>query len=242
MPSNVAPENPARKKWYSYFVSVDGPGGPESPNTPLNQSLNASQSAAQTVAEIARSIAQPVLPATLPPPPAPVPAGQTAAPAIPASFDEVYSLAEIQAPVHGFTIFKIAQMLDSQHIRNLPVEVKRSSVLLALEAAGVKLEEIIQDAVRRDKALDAYEAVQQRAVEQIATQISDKNRKLQEEMDRNNAEIRQRREAFEAWQRSKQQEEKRIAAAVAPFVSENPISTTDTAQQTAEQKKDVPHV
>ena len=31
---------------------------------------------------------------------------------------------------------KVAEMLRSEHIRNLPREVKRSSVLVALEAAG----------------------------------------------------------------------------------------------------------
>jgi C4-dicarboxylate-specific signal transduction histidine kinase len=203
---------------------------------------NQSPSPAQTVADIARSIQQPVMPATPPglqpsisgpTPGAPAPMKATATPA---TFDDVYSLAEIKPPVHGFTIFKIAQMLESQHIRSLPVEVKRSSVLLALEAAGVKLEEIIQDAVRRDKALDAYESVQQRAVDQIEAQIGEKNRKLQEEMDRNNAEIRQRRDAFETWRRAKQIEEQRIAAAVGPFVSENPITTTQSAAQTKEAK------
>jgi hypothetical protein len=60
--------------------------------------------------------------------------------------------AEVRTPAHGFTIFEIADVLKSEHIRSLPVEIKRSSVLLALDAAGVKVDEIIQDAIRRDCA------------------------------------------------------------------------------------------
>ena len=61
-------------------------------------------------------------------------------------------------------------MLQSEHIRNLPAEVKRSSILLALDAAGVKLQDIIEDAVRRDRALDTFERVQQKAVEDLEKQ------------------------------------------------------------------------
>ena len=74
-----------------------------------------------------------------------------AQPAAGASFEEIYNAAEIHPPTHGYTIYKIADMLQSEHIRNLPADVKRSSILLALDAAGVKLQDIIEDAVRRSR-------------------------------------------------------------------------------------------
>jgi len=43
-------------------------------------------------------------------------------------------------------------MLESEHLRNLPSDVKKSSVLVALDAAGVDIKEVIQDAIRRDRA------------------------------------------------------------------------------------------
>ncbi len=128
-------------------------------------------------------------------------------------------------------------MLKSEHIRTLPVEIKRSSVLLALDAAGVKVQEVIEDAVRRDRALDTFETVQQRALEQLEQRGAEDNNKLQQEADRvlgelrariqrNNDEVARERERMQTWRLQKQQEEQRIAEAVRPFASPNPITTS----------------
>jgi hypothetical protein len=211
------------KKWYNYFVSVD-PGSPEGETTEEAGAPEAN--AARTVAEIAASVA-------------PAPSFQQPI-TDPSSFAQIYEAAEVRTPPHGFTIFKIADMLKSEHIRTLPVEIKRSSVLLALDAAGVKLQDVIEDAVRRDRALDTFELVQQRALDQLDARKADENRKLQQEADRvlnelrtkiqaNNDEVAKERERMQTWRLQKQQEERRIADAVAPFVTENPISTGPAA-------------
>ena len=223
------------KKWYNYFVSVETGAVPTEGGAPEGPpDAGAPPTAAQTIAEIAAaSGAAPVFHQTV---------------TDPAAFDQVYEAAEIQPPVHGFTIFKIAEMLRSEHIRTLPVEIKRSSVLLALDAAGVKLQDVIQDAVRRDKALDTFELVQQRALEQLETRKADENKKLQAEADRvlndlrtkiqaNNDEVAKERERMQTWRLKKQQEEQRIADAVAPFVSENPITTGPVAAPPNPEKK-----
>src|SRR5581483_8034530 len=113
----------------------------------------------------------------------------------PTSFDDIYNAAEIQPPVHGFTIMKVGEMLRSEHIRNLPKEVKRSSVLVALEAAGAPIQEIIEDAVKRDRALDTFERVQERALNELEAQKSKENQQIQAEMDRILEEHRKRMQA-----------------------------------------------
>jgi len=210
------------KKWYNYFVSVAEGGQEAGAGQPGQDAPPASvPSAAQTVADIAAGVKTPAF---------------TQAVADPTSFEQIYQAAEVRTPVHGFTIFKIADMLKSEHIRTLPVEIKRSSVLLALDAAGVKLQEVIEDAVRRDRALDTFELVQQRALDQLEARKTEENGKLQAEADRvlnelrlkvqaNNDEIARERERMQTWRLQKQQEERRIADAVAPFTSENPITT-----------------
>lgn len=218
------------KKWYNYFVSVDeaNPAGNETPAP-----SDSGRSAAQTVAEIAASVS-----------PAPTPANQ---PPPGASFDEIYSAAEIHPPQHGYTIYKIADMLQSEHIRNLPAEVKRSSILLALDAAGVKLQDIIEDAVRRDRALDTFERVQQKAVEDLEKRKTEENRQIQEELDRlvsehrarmqaNSDAVAKERERFFSWRLQKQQEEQKIADTVSHFVSENPITRGQPAASSAPEK------
>jgi len=212
------------KKWYNFLISVDqgeisnktADAAPGKAGTPV-------RSAAQTVAEIASSVAaEPTF---------------TAPVNNPNSFNDIYSAAEIRQPSHGYTILKIADMLQSEHIRSLPSEVKRSSVLLALEAAGVKLEEVIEDAVRRDRALDTYERVLQKSVEELEARKSEENRRVEEEMERlvtehrarvqaNNEELAKEKERFFGWRLQKQQEEKRIADTVSYFTTENPITTS----------------
>jgi hypothetical protein len=176
------------KKWYNYIVSVDDAAETEqnrSASAPNAKSASAgAKSAAQSVAEIASGIA--------------VEPKFTSPVSDPTSFDEIYKAAEIPPAPQGYSILKVSQMLESEHIRNLPSDVKRSSVLVALDAAGVDIKEVIQDAVRRDRALDTYERVQQRSLDEL-----------------------------EAQKTKKQQAEKKIAETVGYFVAENPITTGD---------------
>jgi hypothetical protein len=210
------------KKWYNYFVSVDdGPslGTSDSSETaaPVRQA-----SAAQSVAEIAKGVAmEPKFSSSI---------------SDPTSFDEIYKAAEIPPAPGGYSILKVSEMLQSEHIRSMPADVKRSSVLVALDAASVDIKDVIQDAVRRDRALDGYERVQQRAVEELETRKTKENSQIQADLDRmiaeqrakiqkNNDDVTQAKEKFFAWRLKKQQEEKKISDTVGYFVTENPITT-----------------
>ena len=209
------------KKWYNYIISIDedsaGAQNPASAGRPVGQ-----KSASQSVAEIAASVAaEPKF---------------TNPVSDPTSFEEIYRSAEIPTAPHGYSILKVAQMLESEHIRTLPSDVKRSSVLVALDAAGVNIKDVIQDAVQRDRALDGYERVQERALNELETTKTKENSQIQADIDRyvteqrakiqaNNDAISREKERFTSWRLKKQQEEKRIAETVGYFVSENPITT-----------------
>jgi hypothetical protein len=213
------------KKWYNLFVSVDQQnaadseeGSPETASTP---------SAAQAIADIAASL----------PRDATFSAPVTSAPA---SFDDLYRSAEIHPPASGYTVFKVADMLQSERLRGLPADVRRSSVLVALDAAGVKIQEVIEDAVKRDRALDTYERVLEKSLNDLDAAKAEENRKIQAEMERmaaqyrsqieaNENQVARERESFYGWRLQKQQEEKKIADAVGYFVSENPITTSGGA-------------
>jgi len=153
------------------------------------------------------------------------------------TFDEIYSAAEIPQPAHGYSVFKVAEMLQSPHIKDLPAEVKRSSVMVALDAAGVQLQTVVEDAVRRDRALDTFESVQLRGVQDLETAKNKENQQIQTEMEKliadhqariqaNRDAIAKARDRFETWRKKKQEEEQRIYDAIAPFVTENPVTTT----------------
>ena len=212
------------KKWYNYIVSVDDPIGAETSPPNAKSTSAATKSAAQSVAEIASSMAaEPKF---------------TTPVSDPTCFDEIYKAAEIPPAPQGYSILKISQMLESERIRNLPSDVKRSSVLVALDAAGIDVKDVIQDAIRRDRALDTYERVQQRAAEELEARKTKENSEIQSQIDKyvteqrakiqsNNEAISREKERFTGWRLKKQQEEKKIAEAVGYFTSENPITTGD---------------
>ncbi len=212
------------KKWYNYFVSVgDAEAAPSAPvSSGGGKPSGPASSAAQTVADIASAVA--------------VETKFTAPISNPTSFAEIYKAAEIPDPSQGYSILKIADMLQSEHIRSMPMDVKRSSILVALDAAGVDIKDVIQDAVRRDRALDTFERVQDKSVSDLETRKSQENSQIQAQIDKfvseqrakiqaNNDEVTREKERFFTWKLKKQQEEKRISDAVAPFVTENPITT-----------------
>jgi hypothetical protein len=211
------------KKWYNYIVTIDENPADASGTAAANAAKpGASKSASQSVAEIAASVAaEPKFTNPI---------------SDPTSFEEIYRAAEIPAAPQGYSILKVAQMLESEHIRNLPSDVKKSSVLVALDAAGVNIKDVIQDAVQRDRALDGYERVQQRALNELEAAKTKENNQIQADIDKyvteqrakmqaNSEAISREKERFTGWRLKKQQEEKKIADTVGYFVAENPITT-----------------
>ena len=215
------------KKWYSYFVIADESGEPPAAGEPP---VPTPRRAADLVPEVPTEVSLPG-----------AAQAATAAPALPAAdLTVVYESAKIAAPAHGYTVLKVAEMLRSEHIRSLPPDVRAKSVLVALDAAGVKVNEIVEDAVRRDRALDTYEKVLHQHLDELAATVAVENRKAEEEIAARVAEIRARidentrrvateQAEFEAWRTRKQQEEDLIADAVGHFVSENPVTRTPAA-------------
>jgi hypothetical protein len=156
------------------------------------------------------------------------------------SLEEIYTSAQIATPSHGYSILKVADMLESEHIGSLPADVKRKSILVALDAAGVKLQEIVEDAVQRDRALDTYERVLEKNLEELRRAKELENQRLEEEINQrlselrariaeNNREVSREQENLSAWRTGKRAEEERIAQAVGYFVTENPVTTAGTA-------------
>lgn len=201
------------KKWYQYLVTQEGNQvAPEDAFQAPTESSDAS------VAPAPPSVAlDPTSGATLP------------------SFEDIYAAAQITVPAHGYTIIKIADMLRNEHIAALPPDVKKKSILVALDAAGVQLDTIIDDAVRRDRALDTFERTQEKALASLEQKLRADQQQWQQEIDaliaERQAKIRAANDALakeqaavKSWRDRKAAEESRIADAVGHFLSENPIT------------------
>jgi hypothetical protein len=107
----------------------------------------------------------------------------------------------------------------------LPTEAKRAAVLMALDAAGVSMEEVLRDATLRQEALDQYENDQRKHFEeywerkiesnaQIQAELDRVSAQYQDRIDRNLEEVTQEKAAFTRWQRQKEQEAERMTEAV----------------------------
>ena len=140
------------------------------------------------------------------------------------SFEQVYAQAAVKPPRLPYSILKVSDMLNSSHIAGLSADAKRCSVLMALEAASVELEDLLQDAMVRQRALNDFEEAQQNRLKDLETAKADENRKIQAELDRltnqymaliqgNVDEVAREQDHFRAWQKRKQQEAQRITDA-----------------------------
>jgi regulator of extracellular matrix RemA (YlzA/DUF370 family) len=152
-------------------------------------------------------------------------------------FGAVYQEAGIELPLHGYGVDKVAEMLESKRLASLGREVKATAVMAALEAAQVPIREVIQDAVLRDKALDAFEAAKEREVSELRAQSEARVSAIQSEMEtylrEKNAEIEALKQAgeaagqaFQKLQERKRREEQRLHDVVAHFIegAENPVT------------------
>jgi len=161
----------------------------------------------------------------------PFPAGATAAmPAIGvplgrySSFDQIYQTAVNKLPRISYNIIKVVEMVNSPHLAGMSSEAKRSSLLMALDAAGVAVEDVLQDAVLRQRTLTEYEEGQKARLKHFEQTKSEENAKIQAELDKltkahmsriqaNLDEVAREQDNFRSWQKAKTQECERLTDA-----------------------------
>ncbi len=141
------------------------------------------------------------------------------------AMEDIYRAAGIMNPRKGYSINKVIEMLHSEHIRSSSKEIKRASVLMALDAAGISMDEVLQDAKLRQEAIDAYEGQQRKQFEALLAQKAEENVQIQAELERVKARYGERlrrnldgiareKATFGNWLTQKQQESQSIAEAV----------------------------
>ncbi len=141
------------------------------------------------------------------------------------SYEDIYHAAGILNSRSGYSASKVVEMLNNDRIRDLSKDIQRASVLMALDAAGTAVEDLLQDATRRQTALNSYEEGQRRQLEQFETHKARENAEIQAEMDRltahyaeriqlNHEQVAREKEALRNWQMLKQNESQRIAQVI----------------------------
>jgi hypothetical protein len=158
-------------------------------------------------------------------------------------FAAIYKAARIQDPAHGYTAHKVLEILSSPHLANLDSKAKAAALagFLQMNPTGpVPITDVVQDAVRRDQALDKFEDFLRTKLKARTEQMEKENARLQteidelvrrnrEQMDANRRDLEKEEARLAKWQLSKKTEERRLFDAVSPFVEANPITTGETA-------------
>jgi len=141
------------------------------------------------------------------------------------SYEDIYHAAGIMSPRSGYSIHKVVEMLNSERLRDLSNEVKRASVLMALDAAGTSADEVLQDASRRQQALNSYESGKKKQLEDFEASSSRENTQIEAEMERIRAHyaeriqhncdlVAQEKETLHNWQMAMQHESQRISEVI----------------------------
>ena len=158
------------------------------------------------------------------------------------SFEEIYHKSSFKAATStaAWDIMKVADMIASEHLHGLSPAGKHSALMMALESADVAVEDMLQDAVQRQRVLNDYEDVQRRRLEEFEKIKLEENDHLGEEMEAMCAkyqmriasgrqEIDRERATFREWQERKDREQRRISEAASACVSGDSSGSSDAS-------------
>lgn len=154
------------------------------------------------------------------------------------SFDAIYRGIPACSSAAGYGILKVAEMANSPHLEGMSPEARRASLLMALEAAGVNMDDLLQDAITRQRALNDHEEAHVAKLKAFEAGKLEENRKIQADLDRITAqhmsriqsnldEVARQQDAFRAWRAKKDKESRRIAEAAAICVPKDSPTAAD---------------
>ena len=150
-------------------------------------------------------------------------------------FDEIYREAGLQ--ISPCSVDELATLLSNPTIAAQPLSIKVVAVSLTLSSKGLTLEAPVTDAVRRDRILDAYqamltdrvtatEAANAQRIENITKEVEEYLKNKQAEMDVLKAEIALSKKQSVEFSIRRELEEKRMADLISPFLEGKPNPVT----------------
>jgi hypothetical protein len=143
---------------------------------------------------------------------------------VPPTFEQIYQTATVKPPKIAWGIQKISEMSNSAHLAGMSSGFKRKALLMALEATGTDVGEVLNDVVTRQRALKEYEESWLDKVNQFEADEAEQTRLQQMELEKITSQFQARIDAsrdeverwhkeFREWQKSKQQESQRLTDA-----------------------------
>jgi hypothetical protein len=156
-----------------------------------------------------------------------------------ASIDEIYNAANLRTTKNGYNALKLQEMVSSHHLEGLNADAKRASVLMALEAAGALVEDVLQDAMHRTRVLNEYEQAQHKRLKEFEAGKLREHGRIEAELERVTSQYQARmaatleeleteKENFHEWQKLKEQTLRGIAEAASFCVPQNAAVSDST--------------
>jgi hypothetical protein len=151
------------------------------------------------------------------------------------SLEEIYLEAGLEDS--QCSVDELAKLLENPALTNHPMSIKVVAVNLALSAKGVGPDVPIADAVRRDRALDAYQAMlDERAraaeernsaeIQRLTKEAEEYLKRKQQEMEALRAETAEAKRQSADFSTRRETEEKRLAELISPFLEGKPSPVT----------------
>jgi hypothetical protein len=151
------------------------------------------------------------------------------------AFEDIYREAGITGS--PCTVDELAALMENPSVANQPMNVKIIAVNLALSAKGISQEAPIADAVRRDRALDAFQSMlsdlariaEERnlaKIQQLTEETEEFLMRKQAEMETLRAEIAEAKRQAMDFSLRREAEEKRLANLISPFLEGKPNPVT----------------
>ncbi len=151
-------------------------------------------------------------------------------------FADIY--AEAGVDDSAFTVDKLLTLLQDPTLKDQPLATKTLVVKMALKAQNVAPEVPVNDAVKRDRALDAYqkmlnsrasaaEAQNSQAIQQINEEVKKFLEQKNSEMDALRTETAEMKRQADTFASRRIQEEQRLAEIIVPLLEgqPNPVTT-----------------
>lgn len=151
------------------------------------------------------------------------------------SLEEIYLEAGLEDS--QCSVDELAKLLENPALTNHPMSIKVVAVNLALSAKGVGTDVPIADAVRRDRALDAYQAMlDERArtaeernsaeIQRLTKEAEEYLKRKQQEMEALRAETAEAKRQSADFATRRETEERRLAELISPFLEDKPSPVT----------------
>jgi len=150
------------------------------------------------------------------------------------AFEKVFEAAGIKTDTKTWTIERLRDLLKTEQFRSMDRTAVQKAVLGLLSAEKALVEDLVKDAVARDKAIDAFESFVRKKMEERRTarerriaEIETQVRQLKDECSRLREETKVDQEQFGQWRRRKTAYEREMAWAV-NYLVEGQVVTIDS--------------